>query len=694
MMLCRLLAGDLLRKLGGTKESPNAKKDDHLVEAPARPSLARPAGASEEFRPDIEGLRAVAVLLVLAYHARLPGFRGGYVGVDVFFVISGFLITGLILRELERTGTVSLPAFYARRARRLLPAAACALVVTVLLSALVLPPLTVRDVAGDGIAAALYSANIRFALQSTDYLKADLAPSPLLHYWSLGVEEQFYLFWPALLLLVGRGRSKLTRSIAIAVVVSGTASLALAIVLTGASAPWAFYSLPSRAWELALGAIVVVGSPALVPGARLALVAGCLGLAVVCLSAVVFDPRTPFPGTAALMPTIGTALVLVAGLRRPQSGAARLLAVPPLRFLGRISYSLYLWHWPALLLPAAALGRGLPLRMRFALALLLIPVAAVSQRWIEEPIRQGRLTALRPSRTLALAGAISLVAAGLSVASGIVGSTRLRGPIPLDLVPSLATVRDDLPRIYKDGCHASYTDMRSKPCIYGDLTSATTVVLFGDSHAAQWFPALERLALQHRWRLLSLTKSSCSAAEATVWNSELNRVYTECDTWRTDALARIDAAHPRLVVISHSRGHVFALDGQPVASERREDLWQQALDRTIKRVSTAAGAVVVIGDTPRLATEGPVCLSSHLSDAFACANPLTRATNPTRTAGERRIAEADGATFIDPTPWLCRSEMCPAVVGRMLVYRDAHHLTATYARALAPYLAAHLPFVP
>ena len=236
--------------------------------------------------------------------------------------------------------------------------------------------------------------------------------------------------------------------------------------------------------------------------------------------------------------------------------------------------------------------------------------------------------------------------------------------------------------------------MRSKPCIYGDLTSATTVVLFGDSHAAQWFPALERLALQHRWRLLSLTKSSCSAAEATVWNPELNRVYTECDTWRTDALARIDAAHPRLVVISHSRGHVFALDGQPVASEQREDLWQQALDRTIKRVSTAAGAVVVIGDTPRLATEGPVCLSSHLSDAFACANPLTKATNPTRTAGERRIAEADGATFIDPTPWLCRTEMCPAVVGRMLVYRDAHHLTATYARALAPYLAAHLPFVP
>jgi peptidoglycan/LPS O-acetylase OafA/YrhL len=448
-MLCRLLAGALLRKLGGIKE------------APPRPSLPRPARASDEFRPDIEGLRAVAVLAVLAYHAGVPGLRGGYVGVDVFFVISGFLITGLILRELERTGAVSLPAFYARRARRLLPAAACALVATVLVSAFVLPPLRVPDIAGDGVAAALYSANIRFALQSTDYLRADLAPSPLLHYWSLGVEEQFYLFWPALLLLVGRGRSKPTVNIAIAVVVIGIASLALAIVLTSVAAPWAFYSLPSRAWELALGAIVVVGSRAFLPGTRLSVLAGCLGLALVCLSAAVFDTSTPFPGTAALMPTIGTAFILVAGLRRPRSGVARLLALPPLRFLGKISYSLYLWHWPALLLPAAALGRALPLRVRFALALLVIPVAAASHRWIEEPIRQGRLAALRPSRTLAMAGAISLIAAILSVGSGVVGSTRLRGPVPLDLVPSLAAAKDDLPPIYKDGCHLSYTDTRS-----------------------------------------------------------------------------------------------------------------------------------------------------------------------------------------------------------------------------------------
>ena len=664
------------------------------METPPRPSLPRPARASDEFRPDIEGLRAVAVLTVLAYHAGVPGLRGGYVGVDVFFVISGFLITGLILRELERTGAISLPAFYARRARRLLPAAACAVVTTVLVSALVLPPLRVPDVARDGIAAALYSANIRFALQSTDYLQADLAPSPLLHYWSLAVEEQFYLFWPALLLLVARGRSKPTVSIAITVVVIGIASLVLAIVLTSAAAPWAFYSLPSRAWELALGAIVVVGSRASLPGTRLSVVAGCLGLALVCLSAVVFDTSTPFPGTAALMPTIGTALILVAGLRKPRSGVARLLSVPPLRFLGNISYSLYLWHWPALLLPAAALGRALPLRVRFPLALLVIPVAAASQRWIEEPIRHGRLAVLRPSRTLAMAGAISLIVATLSVGAGVIGSTRLRGPVPLDLVPSLAAARDDLPRIYKDGCHLPYRDTRSGPCTYGDLTSTTTVVLFGDSHAAQWFPTLERLALERHWRLLSLTKSACSAAEATIWNPELNRTYTECDTWRTGALARIAAAHPRLVVISHSRGHVFALDDQPVASEQREDLWQQALDRTIKRVSTAAQAVVIIGDTPRLAGDAPVCLSSHRYDAFACANPLDKAANPTRTAGERMIAEADGATFIDPTPWLCRTKMCPAVAGRILVFRDTHHMTATYARALAPRLGAQPPFVP
>ena len=226
------------------------------------PPPAAPVGRVEKagFRSDLEGLRAIAVTLVLLYHAAVPGFGGGYVGVDVFFVLSGFLISGLLLRELEATGTISLPSFYARRLRRLLPAVALLILVTVIASVVVLSPLRAGDVAADGVAASLYASNLRFAFQATDYLQAELAPSPLLHLWSLGVEEQFYLFWPALLLLAARTGSNRVRWVGILAGSVVVASFALSLWLTSASAPWAFFSLPSRAWELGIGALLAVGA--------------------------------------------------------------------------------------------------------------------------------------------------------------------------------------------------------------------------------------------------------------------------------------------------------------------------------------------------------------------------------------------------------------------------------------------------
>ena len=217
-------------------------------------------GSSDHFRPDLEGLRACAVVLVLLYHASVPGFGGGYVGVDVFFVLSGFLITGLLVREIQRTGTVSLPDFYARRARRLLPASALVLLVTLIASIFLMPPIRMPDVSIDVASAALYVSNIGFAVRATDYLQADLSPSPILHFWSLGVEEQFYIFWPAIILLVTRGRGDLVRRIAIASVVTVVLSFGLSLWLTEANAPWAFFSLPSRAWELGIGAVLAVGA--------------------------------------------------------------------------------------------------------------------------------------------------------------------------------------------------------------------------------------------------------------------------------------------------------------------------------------------------------------------------------------------------------------------------------------------------
>ena len=344
------------------------------------------------FRPDLEGLRAVAVILVLLYHAQVPWVSGGYVGVDVFFVLSGFLITGLLARELAATGRVDLPAFYARRARRLLPAASVTLLVTMVASALVLPPLRVPDVAGDTVAAAFYVSNMRFAIQATDYLGSALPPSPVLHFWSLGVEEQFYLFWPALLLFASgvafraRRVSDGLRRLAIILAITFVLSLAISLWLTDVAQPWAFFSLPARAWELALGALLALPAAGRWVPARAAPWLGWAGVVMVVLSGLVLDEATKFPGVAALLPTMGSALVIAAGLRAAglspdaQATAAspdaqadaspdaqadapprrnlRRFAVPaavlglaPLRFFGRISYSLYLWHWPILRCP-------------------------------------------------------------------------------------------------------------------------------------------------------------------------------------------------------------------------------------------------------------------------------------------------------------------------------------------------------
>ena len=715
-----------------------------------------PADAGSGFRPELEGLRAVAVGLVLLYHANVPKLHGGYVGVDVFFVLSGFLITGLIVRELRSTGRIDLPAFYARRARRLLPAAAVAILGTLLLSAILLPPLRLPDVTADAAAASLYVSNLRFAAQATDYLASDLAPSPLLHFWSLGVEEQFYLFWPALLLVVaGAGRRIRTggeaarkRRLVVAVGVVVIGSFAASLVLTSAAQPWAFFSLPTRAWELGLGALLALesarlaGLPGAVGGALVA-----IGLGLVVAAGFVLQQSTPFPGTAALLPTVGAGLVIAGGAAGARTWPARLLAVGPMRFLGRISYSLYLWHWPILVLPAAAVDGDLPLVARLGLAGVSVLVAIASQRWIEDPIRHGRFVGRRTGRSLVLALTTSVVVALVAVsvgaaanaslpatvarasddpnalppdpfasgpaATGSPGSTGSSaggsaspgssgpvrpatpgGPVPANLTPSLAQVRTDAPILYADGCHVDQATTSPKDCVFGDTSSATTVVLFGDSHAAQWFPALDRLATIEHWKLIPLTKSACTPASVAVWNPTFEREYAECDAWREAVFARLATIHPTLVIMAMSRTYTL-VDGASTATvAQRPDAWNAGIATSLARLATLSGQVVLMGDTPRSKFDPPVCLSKHLDDVLACATPSATAIVPSRLAADAGLAASAGATFIDPTAWVCPTEPCPVVIGSYLVFRDSHHLTVAFSTALARRLLAALPVLP
>ncbi len=268
------------------------------------------------------------------------------------------------------------------------------------------------------------------------------------------------------------------------------------------------------------------------------------------------------------------------------------------------------------------------------------------------------------------------------------------GPVPVDLVPALGAVRDDIPAIYADACHLDWLETRPGDCVYGAARSSTTVVLIGDSHAAHWFPTFERLADERGWRLVSMTKSACPVADMPVYNTGLKREYAECSAWRAAVLERIAQERPDLVVVSDSRTGEFWVEGRPVDAAEHEDLWGAALGRTIRELDRLAEHVVVIGDTPRPHGDAPVCLSDHPDDALACATPVSRAIGRDRIATERRVTADLGATFIDPTPWLCPTTPCPAFIGRVLIYRDAHHMTTVFARALAPYLEPLLPTLP
>ncbi len=766
--------------------------------APMAHRVGRPATPAGGRRGDIEGLRAIAVLLVVFFHASIAGFTGGFVGVDVFFVISGFLITGLMLREIGETGTLSLPSFYARRARRILPAAAVVLLVTVVVSVALLPPLLVPGAATDAAAAALFVSNMGFAAQATDYFAASQTPSPILHFWSLGVEEQFYLLWPLLVFVVARGALKPGRRVGAIVAAIVVASLLLSLWLTSANQPWAFFSLPTRAWELGLGALLAVAGTRLarIPD-PVAAVAGWAGIALIALAAVTIGDATPFPGTAVLLPTVGAALVIVAGSRMTRFGPGRALGTSVPRFFGRISYSLYLWHWPVLVIPVIALGVELPLWERLVLIGISIALAAATQRWVEEPIRRGRMVGTLPRRNLAMAGGLTVavvllsVTVSVSAAAGLHGggrpigaadaaqqldavlgpvgsdgadaesggdgavaaeaaaadaaspgetprpdaTSRPRaagaatpapratadtlaadpaedgaparlaaagsptpaarqlvptrqtpdGPVPANLSPALADARADLPGAYRDRCHVQQDGGRPKgDCIYGDPDGKTRIVLFGDSHALSWFPAMERMATDRGWRLLDLTMSACSPADIPAWNPSLKSVVPACEEWRTWALDRIAEERPDVVVVAGTRGFATVdADGKVVAGDARTAAWEAGMARTFDRLRASAGRVILLADTPRSAVDPPVCLSAHPTSTISCATPVDEALDPDWKAVERGAAAAGGAGFIDPTPWVCPTSPCPAVIGDLLVYRDGGHITATYSAALA-----------
>lgn len=683
---------------------------------------------SSAFRTDIEGLRAIAVAAVLLYHAGVPMAEGGYVGVDVFFVISGFLITGLLVWEAEKFGTISLRRFYARRLRRLLPASILALAATSAMTLTVLPRVRWSSVAGDVMASAAYLVNWRFAVRAVDYLAEGSAASPLQHFWSLAVEEQFYLLWPLLILVSGLvfvARFS-RRSVAVTLSIVTVASLTWSILLSYESPNEAYFVTTTRVWELSLGAGLALAVPILKRMRKTAAEAlAWAGLAAIAIAVVTFGSETPFPSYTALLPTLGAAAVIAAGAAYPDTSGGRMLSLGPLVWIGGLSYSLYLYHWPMVVGAESLYGARLPPVFGLIVVTLSIVPAWLSYRFVENPIRHAD-SLVSPPRRAAVFG-VALTAAGLLVGTGILGVARMSGGggseeasetvigeafkadapraaltdsegsgdqpdldrsrihasmvpenVPEVLFPSLTRVVDDVPSVYAEGCHVRLSSPDPLSCEFG-VERGAEVVLVGDSHAAQWIPTLESIALERRWHLTTFTKSACPFGSMIAQRD--GEIYESCIAWNEQVLDELVRTSPDLVITSASTSNLpINADGSSPPDDVRGELYIDGLQDSVQALVDSSIPVVLIADTPRPLMNIPECISA--TDVVAeCTNPLKDA----RSADFHKVVGGSvaGAAFVDLAPWICTDSECPPIVESVLVWRDSHHLTATYAALLS-----------
>ncbi|PXV58212.1 Peptidoglycan/LPS O-acetylase OafA/YrhL, contains acyltransferase and SGNH-hydrolase domains [Dyella jiangningensis] len=644
------------------------------------------------YRGDIEGLRAVAILLVIAAHAGVPWLAGGFIGVDVFFVLSGFLITGLLLREMADTGQIDFACFYLRRLRRLMPALILMIVLISLSAYLLLGPEEQLPQANKASLAALWLSNVSFALTQTDYFAPSAENSLFLHTWSLGVEEQFYLVWPALLLWsLGRGHRELPlqrlKSIMLGIF---AISLGVCVLATPRSPQFAFYMMPVRAWEFAGGALIWLfsgkmraGEVAREKGAVFTRWLGWTGMVMIIGTAASYGTQMSYPGWHAVLPVAGTMAVIAAGWADDTHSVSRLLSYRWMQAVGRVSYSWYLWHWPVLVL-GHALNWSHDPSGRLVAVLLSLGLAMASYRFVETPIRQQDFW-LSHRRT-AMYGTLGITVAVCLVSMHWFNVAAAYSESPI--MQRYSHARFDAPSIYSRGCDDWYYSDRVMLCSYGPSDAAHTLVLMGDSIAGQWFSALLPLATKPGWRLVVATKSSCPMVDEPYFYARIGREYTECASWRHQAVDQVASLHPDVVVLS------MGLGGTQSFSQTQ---WIEGTARSLSALSGQAGRVYLLRTTPHLDFDGPSCLASRagrpkwLGSAAGCESVVD-------DARERQVyqwlqqaaARFPNVQIVDMNGMICPELRCSAERNGQVVFRDAQHLTASFATSLGPALSARL----
>ncbi|MFI9613135.1 acyltransferase family protein [Streptomyces sp. NPDC052023] len=651
-----------------------------------------------KYRPDIQGLRAVAIMMVVSMHCGILDIHGG---VDVSFVLSGFLIGSQLFAEIDKTGKVSLTKFWARRFRRIAPAMAITIISTAVLSWIFVSPFRFREYMSDGLAASLSVINWRLAENGTDYFANDGSQSPYQHFWSLGIEEQFYVVAPvALVVLVWLSRTLFRNRVLVALflmaVVAG--SFYLGYTTTPTNQPLAYFSTHTRIWELAFGVLLALNAPLL---SRMnTAVAGFLtwvGLATALVTAMLITEHTPLPGYAVAGPLLGASLIIAGGCAAPRLGAERLLDNPVFDFIGNISYGWYLWHWPVLILWPSIIGREFTFQDRLRVAVLSFLLAIAMHYVVEKRFRESVKLTLSPWRGIFTGGALTSSAAactalalyvvplnlplatsgGSAAALGFEGTESVKQAVSKKNSPEISeSALLEAPGDRGDhGCIddlliTSFT-LRDE-CVIGDTEADRTMVLLGDSHAYQWGNAFNELGRELNVKVITVIKSGCTPEVYKITREDLGREYTECVSWRKTALEQIAKIDPDVIAVTNRVQATTTRDG---ATE------------TFEKLEATGADLVYLTDTPYPNFSVPDCLAKGEDNLPACSpkseNVIDRAEF---RAMEREVAEEHGAEVIDTIPAFCADGYCPAVIGGHVVYWDYSHMSGSYSKSLAPYL--------
>ncbi|GAB3238895.1 acyltransferase family protein [Glycomyces halotolerans] len=662
-------------------------------------TAARPGRARPRHLVEIDGLRGVAIVIIAAYHIWFNRVSGG---VDVFLLLSGFFITGSLVRRVETGHGIGPVRYSARIIRRIFPPALIVAAAMVPMTVLWLPRATWNQQLGDLIASAFYVGNWRLAETSVDYLSSNNGASIVQHYWSLGIQAQFYLVWPVLIAacaLLARSTGRGLRPVlAAAFGAVFLASFAYALAAVDTDQAYAYFDTRARMWQFAAGALLAMALPLLKLGRRTAAALSWTAVAALAACGMILE-STEFPGAAAMWPVLTAGAIIVVASVQPGAGAGRLLNTRPLQHLGRLSYTLYLWHWPVLVCYLAATGRDTATLLG-GLGVIAVSIAlAEATRWAVE-LRLPRTgwgqhtargayalgaacLALVLAATAALAGYIAYERHRLDPAAA--DASRYPGAAALaedlevetaDFIPSTLDAADDRDPALSGECNQSMEGYDVVRCDFAadEAEAERTVVMYGGSKIWHWLPAMEDVAERHRWHLVTFIKNACIIATEQP-NPDQER-YRSCDAWNDAAVDAIAELEPDLVFTYGSRVGYDAVETFPEYTERYEQLRETGAE------------VFIVRDTPSPRFDIPTCVDLHGADAAECA--VDRDDYYPDPEAFERLAVPEGVHKIDLTDRICGPEVCEPVVGNILVYRDDAHLTNTYAATLAPYLEAEL----